>query len=277
MLNILVPTDFSPLSKIASNFAVKIAAQLDGNITFLHVLTITEPVRVSMHEKMKKLEDDMVRIAERDIHKLVKDVTKTLDEPIPTKNVVVRSSDFVSTLNKESKRLRSGLIVMGTKGATGLKKAMLGSNTTSVIEGSHIPVLVVPDKARFKGFHDIVYACDMKDPERELKLLLAYAEKFDSVIHLVHVTSSGRKIEELEEKMEKVLQKLKAKNVASVVLLDDDVEAAIEQYLNVNKASLLAMFTHKLSFIERIFDKGMTRKVAFHSSVPLLAFRKKKG
>jgi nucleotide-binding universal stress UspA family protein len=276
MLNILVPTDFSPLSRIASNFAVKIACQLEGNITFLHVLTITEPVRVSMHEKMKKLEEDMMRLAERDIYKLIKDVTKNTDESIVTKSVVVRSSDFVGTLNKESKRLHSGLIVMGTKGATGLKKAVIGSNTTSVIEGSHIPVLVVPDKARFKGFHDIVYACDMKDPERELKVLLPYAEKFDSVVHLVHVTSSGKKIEELEEKIEKIFQKLKARNVAAVILVDDGVEAAIEQYLSVNKASLLAMFTHKLSFIERIFDKGMTRKVAFHTSVPLLAFRKKK-
>ncbi|HEY0742270.1 MAG TPA: universal stress protein [Chryseosolibacter sp.] len=276
MLNILVPTDFSPLSKVASTFAVKIGCQLDGNVTFLHVLTITTPVRVSMHEKMKKLEDDMIRIAERDMHKLIKDVTKNQEVPLPTKSLVVRSSDFVATLNKESKRLRSGLIVMGTKGATGLKKTMLGSNTTSVIQGSHIPVLVVPDKARFKGFHDIVYACDMKDPERELKLLLPYAEKFDSVVHLVHVTSSGKKIEELEEKMEKILQKLKAKNVAAVVLLDDDIEAAIEQYMSVNKVSLLAMFTHELTFLERLFDKSMTRKVAFHSSVPLLAFKKRK-
>jgi nucleotide-binding universal stress UspA family protein len=116
----------------------------------------------------------------------------------------------------------------------------------------------------------------MKDPERELKVLLPYAEKFDSVVHLVHVTSSGRKIEELEEKIEKIFQKLKAKNVAAVILVDDGIEAAIEQYLNVNKASLMAMFTHKLSFIERLFDKGMTRKVAFHSSVPLLAFKKRK-
>lgn len=276
MLNILVPTDFSPLSKVASNFAVKIGCQLDGNVTFLHVLTITAPVRVSMHEKMKKLEEDMIRIAERDMHKLIKDVTKNQEVPVPTKSLVVRSSDFVATVNKESKRLRSGLIVMGTKGATGLKKTMLGSNTTSVIQGSHIPVLVVPDKARFKGFHDIVYACDMKDPERELKLLLPYAEKFDSVVHLVHVTSSGKKIEELEEKMEKILQKLKAKNVAAVVLVDDNIEAAIEQYMNVNKATLLAMFTHQLTFLERLFDKSMTRKVAFHSSVPLLAFKKRK-
>jgi nucleotide-binding universal stress UspA family protein len=274
MLNILVPTDFSPLSKIASSFAVKIASQLDGNVTFLHVLTITEPIRVTMHEKMRKLEEDMVRLAERDVHKLIKDVTKNLDEPITTKTAIVRSTEFVESLNKESKRLRSGLIVMGTKGATGIKKAVLGSNTTSVIEGSHIPVLVVPDKARFKGFHDIVYACDMKDPERELKLLLQYAEKFDSVVHLVHVTTSGRKIEEIEDKMEKLLLKLKATNVATMVLLDDDVNAAIEQYVTINKASLLAMFTHKPSFVEKLFDRSMTRKAAFHSSVPLLAFRK---
>jgi nucleotide-binding universal stress UspA family protein len=276
MLNILVPTDFSPLSKVASSFAVRIAQQLDGNITFLHVLTITAPVRVSMHEKMQKLEHDMIRIAERDLHKHIKEVTRHLDGTLATKTVIHRSSQFVDALNAESKRLRSGLVVMGTRGATGLKKAVLGSNTTSVIEESHIPVLVVPDKARFKGFHDIVYACDMKDPEHELKTLLPYAEKFDSVVHLVHVTSSGRKIEEFEDRMEKLLTKLDAKNVASIVLLDDDVEAALQQYLTINKASLLAMFTHKPSFIEKLMDRSMTRKVAFHSSVPLLAFKKRK-
>src|SRR5688500_10399580 len=60
MVNILVPTDFSALSKVAVQYAIKIANTLNGNITLLHVITITEPVRVSMNDKMKVLQKDLI-------------------------------------------------------------------------------------------------------------------------------------------------------------------------------------------------------------------------
>jgi hypothetical protein len=40
---------------------------------------------------------------------------------------------------------------------------------------------------------------------------------------------------------------------------------------------VLAMFTHEISFFEKVFDKSMTRRMAFHSRIPLLAFRQTKS
>jgi hypothetical protein len=37
---------------------------------------------------------------------------------------------------------------------------------------------------------------------------------------------------------------------------------------------MLAMFTHKLDFYEKLFGRSVTRQLAFHSSVPLLTFNK---
>src|SRR5688500_5033763 len=122
MVNILVPTDFSALSKVALLYAIKIANKLDGNITLLHVVTITKPTRVSMHDKIKDLEEDLIRFAERDLIKLIKEVCKTVKTSDPIKHKVVRGSDFNEAVKKEAKKLRTGLIVMGTKGASGLKK-----------------------------------------------------------------------------------------------------------------------------------------------------------
>jgi nucleotide-binding universal stress UspA family protein len=276
MINILVPTDFSSLSKIAVRYAVNIANKLNGRITLLHVVAITKPVRVSMHDKMKDLEEDLISFAERDLNKLIREVCVNVTTTEPVKYSVVRSSDFNNAVKKEAKRLRTGLIVMGTNGASGLKKAVIGSNTASVIEFSQIPVLAVPKRAKFMGFRDIVYASDLRNLEKELKTLIPYAKQFDSTIHVLHIASSGNDMEALEQKVDETVQKFNYKNIVTLVLVDRFIEGAIDQYIGVSRADLLAMFTHDLTFYEKLFDRSHTRKMAFHSSVPLLAFKQSK-
>ena len=41
MVNILVPTDLSELSKIAVQYAIKIANKMDGNVTLTYTLSIS--------------------------------------------------------------------------------------------------------------------------------------------------------------------------------------------------------------------------------------------
>ena len=82
---------------------------------------------------------------------------------------------------------------MGTRGASGLRKYVLGSNTTSVIEVSHVPVLAVPELGDFKHFKNVVYASDLTHIEKELKTLIPYLEKFGSIVHLIHIASSAER------------------------------------------------------------------------------------
>ena len=89
---------------------------------------------------------------------------------------------------------------MGTRGASGLKKYILGSNTTSVIEVSPVPVLAVPEQGDFKNFKNVVYATDLKHVQKELKTLIPYLEKFDSTVHLLHITPSLREVLAVEKK-----------------------------------------------------------------------------
>lgn len=273
MLNILVPTDFSKLSRVAVEYAIKIANKLDGHLTLFHVITVTETVRHSMREKMKELEQQMVEKAEEDLSKLMKEICKSVKTSNPVKCLVVRGFSFQETLAKEAKKLKTGLIVMGTRGASGIKKTVLGSNTTTVIEESKIPVLAVPAKASFNGFKDIVYATDVKHIDKELKTLIPYVENFGSVLHLVHIATTGKDVEAMEEKIDGAVKKSGYKNACTLVLVDRDIDGAIDQYLQVSKADILTMFTHNPTLYEKLFDKSKTREMAFHSRVPLLAFK----
>jgi nucleotide-binding universal stress UspA family protein len=273
MVNILVPTDFSQLSKSALKYAIKIANRLDGNVTVLHVMTMTRALRLSMMEKIRSSEHNMMDSAEAELEVMIKTIAEQYKATTPVRHQVVRGSYFPSTLLREARRLRSGLIVMGTRGASGFAKAVLGSNTNSVIEVSHVPVLAVPEKADFKGFRNVVYASDLRNLEEELEILIRYIERFGSTIHLIHIVPPGNHVDVIEAKIEDVLKRFHYKNIITLVLVDNDVESALDQYVEVSKADVLAMFTHEISFVEKVFDKSMTRKMAFHSRVPLLAFR----
>jgi len=273
MVNILVPTDFSQLSKSALKYAIKIANKLGGNITVLHVMTMTRALRISMREKIMSLDHDLIGSAEAELERMIKTLSEQYHTTMPIKYQVVRGAYFPSTLLREARTLHTGLIVMGTRGATGITRAVLGSNTNSVIEVSHVPVLAVPEKADFKGFRNVVYASDLRNLEDELAILLRYIEKFESTVHLIHIIPPGEEVEPVEAKIEQVLARFPYKNIVTLVLVDEDVDSALDQYVEVSKADVLAMFTHEISFFEKVFDTSMTRKMAFHSRVPLLAFR----
>lgn len=273
MVNILVPTDFSQLSKSALKYAIKIANKLGGNITVLHVMTMTRALRISMRDKILSPDQDLMESAGAELERMIKTLSEQYKSHAAIKYHVVRGAYFPSTLLREARRLRSGLVVMGTRGATGITKTFLGSNTNSVIEVSHVPVLAVPEKADFKGFRNVVYASDLRNLEDELSMLVRYIEKFGSTIHLLHIVPPGEEVEAVESKIETVLQGFAYKNIITLVLVDPDVNSAVDQYVEVSRADVLAMFTHEISFFEKVFDTSMTRKMAFHSRVPLLAFR----
>ena len=200
MVNILVPTDFSDLSKVAVQYAVKIANMLNGNVTLLHVVSVTQTVRATMQLKMKSLEQDLIKYAKEDLESLLEEVSEYVKTTQPIKYKVVRGTSFNDTVRKEAKRLRTGLIVMGTHGASGLKKVVIGSNTASIIEISHVPVLAVPERAEFKTLQNIVYASDLRNLEKELKILNLnnlgsnYSSAQNNFVILFFIWIKGRKI-----------------------------------------------------------------------------------
>lgn len=273
MVNILIPTDLSELSKIAVQYAIKIANKLGGTLTLLHVVTIIQPTRASMRLQLKSLENELVDTAKEDLEIFVKDVSKYLktDEPLRVK--VIKGTSFNDAVKREAKKLHTGLIVMGTRGASGLKKYVLGSNTASVIEVSHVPVLAVPELGEFKSFKNVVYATDLRHTQKELKTLIPYLEKFNSTVHLLHVTSSLKEVSTLEKKIEAIVKKSGITKVITKVIVNKDIHQAIDYYVNETNADMLTMFTHDINFYEKLFNRSMTRKMAFQSKIPLLAFR----
>jgi nucleotide-binding universal stress UspA family protein len=275
MVNILVPTDLSDLSKVAVQYAINIVNKLGGTLTLLHVVSISQPTRATMRLQLKSLEKDLIDTAKEDLESFVSDISGKLKIGEQIKVKVVKGASFNDTVKHEAKKLRTGLIVMGTRGARGLRKYILGSNTASVIEISHVPVLAVPELGEFKNFKTVVYATDLKNVQPELNTLIPYLQEFNSSVHLLHVTPSLTQVSAVEKRIATAISEAGITNVVTKVIVNKNIDEAIDYYVTESKADLLAMFTHDVTFYEKLFNKSITQKMAFHSKIPLLAFRQK--
>ena len=152
----------------------------------------------------------------------------------------------------------------------------MGGTTVSVIDDAEVPVLAIPEFAQYKNLDRIVYASDLKNVQKELEILTEFAEIYGAHIHMIHVVPAvDKKTEIARQAVEDLLRKMKYDKVDFRIIIDENVPAAIDQFIKETKADLLTTFTHHLNIFEKLFARSVTRTLAYLGSIPLLALKRK--
>ncbi len=273
MMTLLVPTDFSKASKKAVSYATDLAKKVNARIILLNVIQVNPSGETLL--KWKRLEDEMVKIAKEDGEALLAEV-QTKARAKTTLSFEYRLGyDFAKVVNRFIEENDVDLIIMGTHGATGLKKVLMGSNAASMINTSLVPVIAIPEGASFKAIKKIVYATDMKNLDDEIKTITMFASLFKASVSVVHVTPASPDKKFSPEKFTKNLVKVsKYKKITFSFVQNENIKAGVDAFVAKQKPQMLSMFTHKLDAYEKFFGKGITRQQAFHTQVPLLSFNK---
>ena len=270
-MKILIPTDFSKLSLVAVNYAVKMAKKLSAEIVLLNVIFISAPPRAMVAVKVKSIEDAMFDNAKQVSIQLINELKAEHKGKLNISYEIIKGYPVEEIVESYAIHNKVDLIIMGTKGASGLAKILIGSNAASVINNSDIPVIIVPAFARFNNIKHIVYATDVLNLNKELKMIVPFAQLFDATIHILHIGSSKSK---MKINTKTIIDNIKYSKITFHVSINDDISEGIEEYIADTKADILAMFTHDLTFFEKLFEKSVTRQMALHSRIPLLTIKK---
>jgi nucleotide-binding universal stress UspA family protein len=155
MKTILAPVDFSNASTNALAFAAELSMRSSARLVLVNII--------------QKGEDEDK--AEKKLKSVEAGLKKSFDSEIKCESVLAKGN-LITALKKIIEVQQPDLIVMGTKGASGLKKLLIGSKTVNVISKNRVPVLVIPVVARFKNFfkkgkNRIVLATDLDSLENE--------------------------------------------------------------------------------------------------------------
>lgn len=270
-MKILIPTDFSKLSRVAIDFAIQLGRKFKAELILLSVVYMDGPVRGSL--KVKDLEEILINDARNECTQIIEDLKSPYNPKIQFE--VTLGYPVNQVVNNYANNHGIDLIIMGTKGATGLKKIFLGSNAASVINKSKIPVIAVPEFAHFNDLGDIVYASDILDLKSEIEKVISFARNFNARVHILHVTSPREeKVIDAKDMVTRLIDRMNYPHISFATSHANDPVEGIDEYIAETKIDLLAMFTHKLTFFEKLFGKGITRQVALFNKVPLITFKK---
>jgi nucleotide-binding universal stress UspA family protein len=271
MKTILVPTDFSDSSMNATCYAVSLAKQLDAKVMLLNVFHIPvvpseTPIMITNFEELEK--DIVIQMKSFEANLRAKtNYSKEIKYFVNPGFLVDEIKDVIAE-NKID------LIIMGITGTSKINELLIGSNTTSVIKNVDCPTLVIPKGATYKSIKNIAFACDMDKIEEgkalnQVKSLINIFKAKLMVINVVNPTEvpsfakavSGVKIENVFEKINHTLHFPE----------DADTVFALNEFIDKRAIDLLVMVPKKHSFLGGLFHKSNTKKMAFHTHIPLLA------
>ncbi len=276
MKRILFPTDFSDAANNAFVYALEIAKTFRLPLTTLHVYQLPDISQIHLPHTLQEVYDS-IELEEFENFKNQIPILRKLAEAHGLGDVPIESmmeeGKTVETIIRVARKIEAELIIMGTKGATGLTGLLFGSNTAEVMENAPCPVLGVPEKARFDGKLDhIAVAIDLsRDETAALEYTLRFARPFRAELHCLNVNTGHRK--DLDEKMQALHTRHKDSGILChfEVLEGDRIYEPLSQYVEEHHIDLLVMLTHKRNFLQELFDYSKTKKMIYQAKMPILA------
>ena len=80
--------------------------------------------------------------------------------------------------------------------------------------------------------------------------------------------NNRREIEHFTKSMQ---QKHPGLKIESTPVYGHNFEEALKAHIADNHTGILVMLTHKRSFLESLFHRSMTKKMSYHTNIPLLS------
>tara|TARA_R110002124_G_scaffold87407_1_gene224999 strand:+ start:25572 stop:26408 length:837 start_codon:yes stop_codon:yes gene_type:complete len=274
MQHILIPTDFSENAWNAIRYALFF---FEGKTVTFHLLhiDITQATREDkylntagifpkrenteeLYEQLDKLEEKIYANFTNNRHTFVK---------------VVVTSPFISGIREYVTAKNIRLIVMGTKGASGLKEITIGSKTGAVITKVKCPILVIPEEAKFKVPIHIGFPTDFNLLYKQsiINTLLKISEVHNTSIKVLRVAQTQQPLDEFQNRNRDFLKEhLKEVPNSFHVVENLNLENALEDFVTTMNIDVVAMIAKNLNFFQRILLKPKVARLSYHIKIPFL-------
>lgn len=281
MKNILLPTDFSENSWNAIKYALNFFEKSTCSFYLLHVNSLSYlAANNSPHIADKDFVENTFTIPAKNQLKAI--IDRIANEFPEAKNhhffTLTDYNFFVESVRNQVKEKKIDMIVMGTKGATGFKKVIVGSNAADVIRKVKCPTLVVPEDAHFNGLDEIAFPTDylLTYGVGLLRPLYDFLEIHNSSLQVVHITKKKAElsVEQQDNKdlLNEYFNRFKTKFYN---LTNKNVENAIECFVQSRDIKMMAMVAKNLNYFQRILFHSKIEEITYHTRIPFLVMHDK--
>jgi nucleotide-binding universal stress UspA family protein len=286
---VLVPVDFSDYSRNACMYALNLAQKIRAEVKILHVyyapivdlipITDAYSIQVDMDINLREMEAN----ARKGLTSFVNDIRqmaskhKMDDVKI---GYALREGVTEDEISRMAKDYNPGIIVLGTKGKGEKQSDIIGSVVYRVLDRTRVPVLAIPENSTYninREVKNIAYATEFDDSDyMAIRRLLTILSEFKVKVHCIHLSKENRKsmdevkMENLKDYFRKVHKGIE---VNCHLLEGEDNLKEVESFVEDKQIDLFSMVNRKRGLLARLFNPGLTRKLIYQSTIPLLIFK----
>lgn len=270
-LTIIAATNFSAIANNAVAYAAGLAKATGAKLVLFNSFSL------SVHSANSHITADAMQ---KQIDKAIARLEKLAKETGDLFKIETKAICTYSFLEDELPRIidqtKADVVVMGMAERS-FEQELLGNSTTSAIKNLDIPLLAVPEKARFQSVKKVLYAYD--------SLSFSAIKKFSWIKNAlgdfgaeIEFFSVDDKMDDLKEEQRRILMssniekefedvKYMYKTVRSNAVINE-IKKEIKNY----NADLLIMVPQKYGFWDSLVHRSKTRILAAGLDIPLLSF-----
>ncbi|MFI8603407.1 universal stress protein [Cellulophaga baltica] len=275
MKNILLPTDFSSNAWNAITYAIELYK--DEPCTFYLLNTYTPAISNSRFMASTLLDEALVveDYSKEGLKVVLSKILNKYSNPLHTYKMVSSFSLLTDQVKEMVDEFDIDVVILGTKGASGVSEVFMGSNAVKVIKAvKNCPVLAIPEYFEFETPTEIAFATDFNRfySQSELEPIVSLAKTFNSVIRIVHVQHEIKALTELQQFNLNMLRKYfkEVEHFVHTVSEVNSVSKTLEVFSDELDIHLLAMLNYQHSYMEKLTRESVVKQLAFHSQIPLL-------
>tara|TARA_R100001463_G_scaffold123101_1_gene179753 strand:+ start:158 stop:952 length:795 start_codon:yes stop_codon:yes gene_type:complete len=258
MKNILVPVGSSANAISNLQYAIDLAESIQANV---YVVSVFQ--ELSKVGGLSKVNTILKEESENRLDEVVSQVNKKGVQVIahPVKG------DVLEGIGRISKQLPIDLMVLSPRSNSIKEEVYLGKTSGKLLKQTNIPILVVPEGAKFQPTKTMLMAFKNGTFENDnlLEAVRQFKQSFGTEVNVLHVETP-----ETTEEMKNVTPNLKTiQNSYTQVEAATTFQAVIEYFQQFNP-DMLCVIRRKRGFFKKLWEKNEIHKREFHTSKPLL-------
>jgi len=271
-LKILIPTDFSVQAEFAYLMVKRLEEKTSIEIHFLHVMNVPDTVSMDTNGNIQtcgEIDINYVLSQKEIAERKLADLKTLYGNHI---NTHLKLGKLTDTILDFSETNQFDLIVMGTKGAWGLKEKLSGTETQMIARKSKVPLLSLMCDRSDLQIRNILLVHNFNNPlKEELSLMHKLTKAFDTKIHLLQITSGKTEAENtgIETNMKNFAELNNLINFECHIINDKDVENGVIHFNQQINMDIICIGTHGKG---GIFHHSSTEKLINHLFKPIISF-----
>ncbi len=274
MKRILLPTDFSENAYNAISYAVQLFIDVECEFYILHAytpasisagsmidshsaMTLHEIEKESANRNLKKTQDRLEKEYHNANHTFI--TMASFNLLIPEMKEVIEENDI-------------DLVIMGTKGATGLKEVFIGTHTMYAIKKMKCPVIAVPSGFKYEKPREVLFPTDYKvsKSNKYLPLIRELCDEHNSRLHILNAYYNTP-LEDKQKDVEAFLDTYFIDNAHLFHISEgQELIEAIETFEMKHKVNFLIMIHNRHTLFENLLFKPIINQMVYHTNVPFL-------